>query len=329
MVGALGLFAMSCSDDDNEVIAPVTPEDEFDARLNNNAADSLTATVFVTDVTDGEINVQLKFQSSGMDRVYITQNVQGQGDEKVDAEETFGVQAKGDGSIDLSGDDRESFNFEFTFNTTGLPTEGTIVYNFWTTTGKGDFRDETKRLGVGPAVLTINLGGNNPASLVKEYSTTILAAPLADGSSETFVSLIDGELYRIDEGEEFSAFWDFGYYYGASGVSAGQQASLASTSVYEESFGFVDVDGIAGTTELNEAFFALSDLTGADFDGVEVAADLSAIETPSNQVVNNLEAGDIIEFVDNYGKKGLIRVIRVVGTFNSTDFIEIDIKVQP
>ncbi|MBC6425623.1 MAG: hypothetical protein GDA51_03970 [Ekhidna sp.] len=37
-----------------------------------------------------------------MNRVYITRNAQGQGAEPVDAGETFGVNDKGDGSIDLS-----------------------------------------------------------------------------------------------------------------------------------------------------------------------------------------------------------------------------------
>jgi hypothetical protein len=325
------IFTTSCGDDDNEVLVVTTPEDEFDARINNNLTDSLTATVFVSDVTDGEINVLLSFTSAeDMTRIYITENRLGAGDEKLDASDAFGVNDKGDGSIDLSSDFQNSFQFELTFNTADLPSEGTIIYNFWATAGKGDFRDQSKRLAEGPAVLTINLGGNNPETVVKSYTTKVLAAPLADGSSETFISLLDGQLYKISDGDEFSAFWDFGYFYGSDA------ASLASTSEYEVAFGsaggvpFVDVDGIAGTTDLNNAYFALSSsFTSDDFDGIAVAADLDAISTPSSESINNLQVGDIIEFVDNYGKKGLIRVVQIVGTFNSTDFIEIDIKVQP
>ncbi|MDH5476309.1 MAG: hypothetical protein OEX22_11505, partial [Cyclobacteriaceae bacterium] len=201
----------------------------------------------------------------------------------------------------------------------------TIVYDLWATSGRGDHRDATKRLVVGVGSVTLNYGGTNPAAAVKSYSAKILAAPLADGSSETFISLRDGMLYTINQGAEYAAFWDFGYYYtGTDG------ASLVSTSTYETAFPFVDVDGIAGTTELNNAYFAKSTtLTATEFAAISVSGDLDSITTPASQKVNNLVAGDIIEFVDNYGKKGVIKVVEVVGTFNQGDYIKIDIKVQP
>lgn len=329
MVGALGLFAMSCGDDDNEAITPVVDpeetEDPFDARINNNSADSLTATVFLSDVDDNIIDVLLSFTSTeDMTRVYVTENFQGQGDEKLDASDAFGVNDKGDGSIDLNSDLKNGFQFSLDFSTTGLPTEGTIVYKFWATAGKGDFRDMDKRLAEGPAILTIDLGGTNPATQVKSYTATMLAAPLADGSSETFFSLLDGEVYRVDEGEEFSALWDFGYYYGATGL-----ASLAAAGNYPTSI--IDVATVANTTdaELNSCFFKLSTSTSDDFDGIEVSNNLNFISASTEERLNQIDEGDIIEFVDNYGKKGLIRVTSITPGFGNDGQMTIEVKVQP
>jgi hypothetical protein len=150
-----------------------------------------------------------------------------------------------------------------------------------------------------------------------------LAAPLNDGTSQTFISLVDGKVYKIKDGAEFAALWDFGYYH-----TNGEGASLASTSNYEASFPFVDVDGIAVTTDLNNAFFALSSKTTADFDAVTTAGDLD-FAAPAVQKITGLETGDIIEFTDNYGKNGLIRVTEIKGKFNAGDYIKLDIKVQP
>jgi len=55
---------------------------------------------------------------------------------------------KADGSIDLDGSNQKEIDFTFDLPTPDID-NGSIVYKFWTTTGKGDFRDATKRLGLG------------------------------------------------------------------------------------------------------------------------------------------------------------------------------------
>jgi len=331
----LGMFLFSCNSDDNDEII-VEPEDEFDARLNNTSTDSLTSTVFLNDIDDGVVDVLLKFNSPNvtMNRVYITRNVQGQGAEAVDAGEEFGVDAKGDGSIDLSGDLRSSFQFDLDFSTAGLAgQEGTIVYQFWATTAKGDFRDPTNDIAAGPATLTINLSGTNPAKILKESTQVIrLEAPLGDASSETFISTLDLEIYQISEGEEFAAFWDFGYYYGASGL-----ASFASTARYPQLFTdpdngtslvsvieFLDIEA----TEVNNTYFRLAP-DGTDFDAFMTAGDLSfTIDEMDDERINQLEVGDIVYLLDQYGKKGVIKITDLEPGFNAGDYIEFDIKME-
>jgi hypothetical protein len=322
LLSAVTLFTASC--DDNDEIE-VDPNADFDVILEVTDADQTPNETITVDPSTLSITAKVSFTSeTDMKRLYITQNLKGQGEEIYTPVES--VDLKADKSIDLTGKNENDFEFQFELPVSDLGADGTLVYKFWTTTGKGDFRNVDEDLAIGAGTITITAGtGSNPDAAVKAYSAKILAAPLADGSSSTFISLLDGNVYKINEGAEYAALWDFGYYYtNANG------AALASASNYEASFDFVDVDGIAGTTELNDAYFALSSKTSGDFDNAEVSSDLDIDGgDPTSQNITGLEEGDIIEFKDNYGKKGLIRVVDIVGTFNSGDYIKIDIKVQP
>ena len=67
----------------------------------------------------------------------------------------------------------------------------------------------------------------------------------------------------------------------------------------------------------------------AAFDGVALSGDLNAITSSSVQKITNLSVGDVIEFVDNYGKKGMIKITAIQPGFGNNDFIEFDVKIQP
>lgn len=333
MIAALfmGLSFTSCEEDSS--ILDVDPEDEneetVEPEITITEGDNTAATtIYVSDLEEGatSVDVTVKFSSTEetMRRLYMTENIAGAGDEvyELDIE---GLDKKGDGSVDLPSDDGNEFTYKIPFPVLSNMSEGTVVYSLWTTSGRGDYRDAEKRLVAGPGTITINYGGQNPdAVAVKEFSAKIMAAPLADGSSETFISLVDGELYRIDEGEEFVAYWDFGYYYGAS-----NEASLASTWDYPSSI--IDIETVASTSsdELNHTYFAQSELTIEEFDAIASASELDGISQSSEETVTNLAVGDVLEFVDNYGKKGLIKVTEIEGTWNTGDYIKLDIKVQP
>lgn len=319
------MFFASC--DDNDEITPVDPNAEYDAILRLSEAgtgDTTSATVNVDANTQSTIKARVTFLSTSvsMRRLYITQNVGGQGDEPFEI--TAAVDKKADGSIDIEAANSNGIVYELTLPVPSGVGSGTVVYQLWTTTGRGDYRDQTQRFAVGTGTITLNYGGANEAAAVKSFSAKLLEAPLADGSSETFLSLLDGQVYRIDQGEEYVDFWDFGYYYGAS-----NEASLASTDAYPSSI--IDIETVANTTDaLNNAYFRKSTTqTSADFDAVSVSGDLDFITKPTTESVTKLVAGDIIEFVDDYGNKGLIRVVEINPGTGSTGYIEIDIKVQP
>lgn len=315
--------------DNNDEIA-VDPTKEYDVELTVAQAGPANPDAPVTvDVTkQSTINAKVTFTSTdkSMKRLYITQNIAGQGETVY--EPTENIDLKADGSVDLTGKNGSTFDYAFELPVPAGISTGTVVYKFWTTTGNGDPRDLTQRLAVGPGTITLKYGGSNPAAgtaKVKSFADVKLAAPLADGTSSTFFSLLDGKVYKISQGEEYVTYWDFGYYYR---TSTGDLATLSSTSAYVK--GIVDIPTKANTQEpLNNAYFKLSTKTTAEFDAVTTSANLDFVTKSDTQFVGHLTKDAVIEFVDQYGKKGLIKVLEVSGTDGSTGFMRIAVKVQP
>ncbi|UII25244.1 hypothetical protein LVD15_18290 [Fulvivirga maritima] len=329
----MGSSVMLTSCDDNDEITPVDPIDDETILVEADEADgSVTESADVSaTATDQKVRVHFTSTDGNMRRLYILSNVNGQGDEPFELEDYVeNLNTKGDGSIDVSGGESNEFTYEFDLPVPPSGT-GTVVYTFWATSGRGDYRDLDKRIVVGPATLTLNYGGTNSQAQLKTYSATILAAPLDDGTSETFMSVLDGDKYALND-TEYTAYWDFGYYYGSTG-----KASLASTSSYPALF---DHDDNANTplvaiatltgvdqSELNNFYFA--EANSVDFDAPSVSSDLDdlSVSTSSAQRINELSTNDVIAFVDDYGKKGLIKVTSIEGTYSGS--ITIEVKVQP
>lgn len=355
LVCTMAFFVASCSSDEGSIFDTI-PDDET-GQDDDDAEPTPEVATIVFNETDSSLNI-ISASASGevgttvpgriiltsdaisQRRMYITQNISGQGDmpfNSFDLGDTDLTKIlKADGSIDLDGSNKKDIDFTFELPVPNID-NGSIVYSFWTTTGKGDFRDITKRLALGSGTITVTVGtGTNPAAALREFAGIKLFAPDVNGNTETFFSLLNETVYRIDAGPEFRAFWDFGYYYGASGVSIEDNASFASTFSYDESFGF-PVEGLkpgadeedSDTETLNEAFFSTSTFTVGDFDGAALSGSLDAISASDNQKITNLSVDDVIEFVDNYGKKGIIKITAIQAGFGNEDFIEFDVKIQP
>jgi len=338
MIAALfmGFGFTSCEEDGTILGVEDDDENPVNQELSlKEGGGAESTTVYVNSLETGatEVEVLVKFTSSEkkMDRLYLTQNIAGAGYEKYEIE-MEGLSKKGDGSVDLGSTDEYEFTASIPFPVLSNITEGTVEYQVWTTSGRGDYRDTDKRLVAGPGTITIEYGdGVNPEEVaVNKYTAVLLAAPLDDGSSETFISVLDGEVYTLNN-DEYTSYWDFGYYFLNS-----DGPSLASTASYPRLFDH-DGDGKDGTPlvaiavltgtaqeELNNAYFAKSEM---DFDAVENASDLAVIAASSSEVVKDLAVGNVVEFVDNYGKKGVIKVLDV--TTGYTGSITLDIKVQP
>ncbi len=263
-------------------------------------------------------------------RLYVTQTLPGGSPEPFPIAGLTSKELKADQSIDLDGELEDGFDFTFTLDVPNSVNDGSIVYNFWSTSGRGDFRDPNKRLLIGVGSIEVKVGTGTVDTPVRTFGgvTLQLDAPLQDGSSNTFMSVYNGEIYQLNEGEELAAFWDFGYYY----IASVGGSSLASTSNYYELFtadgggfvGIADKFGIA-QSELNNFYIGESSM---NFDTVTLSSELDVISTPISQVVNGIDKGDVYEFEDQYGTKGLIKIIDVNGTNGSDAYVTFDIKVQ-
>lgn len=327
------LFAISfvsCDTNDELLVDPLS---EFDAEIlvtEDGIANNLNASIDVSDKHDLKVRVTYTSNDEAMRRLYITVDTCGRGAVpfKLILKDGTKVDLKRDGSIDLESKYKRGFDFQFDIKAPNDITDGTVVYKFWTTSGTGDFRDDTKRKKLEVSTITLNYGNRTLASQMKSFTTTQLLAPTADGKSKTFISLFDGKTYQINEGVELAALWDFGFFYGTT-----NQACLYSTSAYPLSIFKEDdmVSVIAKIKEegIHETKFTLTSKDKAFFDGITPEV-LSAINTSdiTSQVIKDLEIGDVIEFVDDYGKKGYIYIVDMKKTYNSDGFIKIEVKIQ-
>lgn len=315
------LFIASCDNNDEIIVDPNT---QFDAILEVNEAGPANpdVTVSVNAITQSEIEAKVSFMSTtSMKRLYITQNIKGQGETKFVPTEN--VDLKDDGAVDLTGKNDKDFEFQFTLPVpSGLGTDGTVVYKFWVSSGNGDFRDVEQRLIGTPGTITLKSGTSiNPEADVKFFNNVKLFTPTADAESLSFVSVLDGTVYKIKQGEEYITFWDFGYINLVDGGPA-----LHATSSYPEEA----IPSLANLEEeKNIVYFKNSTKTTADFDAITKSGELNFITTPDETFVKSLITGDVVEFVDQYGKKGMIKVIEATAGNESNKFISIAIKVQP
>ncbi len=331
----IAAITFSCSSDDNEDIQGPSTETTFDLKVTNtNAGNTAERDLKITTAElNSKVKVNVTFTSEqSMRRLYIAKSENG------GAYEPFAftnqqVDEKKDGSVDLVGDDKKTFTFNIDFDTPAS-VNGTITYILWATTGRGDFRDVSKRNAIGEfdfGTITVTAGSGAVGDGLKSYTQTILNAPLGDGSSSTFMSVFDGEIYKINEGEELASLWDFGYYYGNT-----NEASLASTSSYPSLFDhdndtntpLVAVSTLTGVAQEELNNFYIAKTTEVNFDAITKRTDLDAIVKPGTEVVTKLIVGDILIFVDNYGNKGVIKVSAIKPGFGNSDGITLDVKVQ-
>ena len=156
---------------------------------------------------------------------------------------------------------------------------------------------------------------------VTTYSAKLLAAPLADESSSTFMTFYNNTIHKISDASNTGSSWDFGYYYGAT-----NKASFASVKNYPS-----DVFNLTAISDANknECFFKKStSYSVTDFNAITLESELNSISKPTSQTVTQIAVNDIIEFQDELGNKGLIKVTNIVEGDGQSGQIEFDIKIQ-
>lgn len=339
-----GTLLTSCSKENNAGLKEPTNSDPkkktYKLIVNpTNAAKINERNLIITAEPNSQVPVSVTFKGSrNMFRLYMTQNLIGGSEGAVPFKYTYdAAKLKADGSINLDASDKETFTYNLKFPAPKVKDQ-TVQYVLWATHARGDFRNFNKRNAVdsdkdgeGDAigVITIKAGTVAPATTttgstgVKSFSAVLLAAPLADGTSKSFISLFNNKVYSIDQGEEYAALWDLGYYYGNT-----KKASLASTNNYPTDIVNVPAISKVAAADLNKLFIGKSNKTAADFDKIVKGTELDNIVKPTTQRVNGLTKDNVLEFVDAYGNKGLIKITEVKGTYKKGGYIKFDVKVQ-
>lgn len=324
---AITLFLASCDNDTaNDILRDDDPTVTNEIIVNPTNAASGKRSIEIEAKPGATVKVKTTFTGDkNMYRLYMTKNVLGSAEGAQPFEYPDLGAKKKDGSIDLPKKDKKEFTYTFDFAAPASENE-VVQYILWVTKARGDYRDVSNDNAIADdAYGVITIKGNPNASAdgasFKSFSTVLLASPLSDGTSKSFISLFDGQTYAISQGEEYAALWDFGYYYGNSA-----KASFASAANYPSDI--VDVVAIGKTEDLNNCYFKLSSKSTGDFDAVTKASDLDFISKSTNERVKGLKEGDVVEFVDAYGNKGLIKVTKIVPGFGTGKKIEFDVKVQ-
>ena len=327
---ATSLIFTSCANNENEGLTG-DPDVKLDYEIivNPTNAGSSQRSVEVVAAANSLVEVRVNYTGDKkMRRAYITRN---------DLNNDLGPQPykyptavqKSDGSIDIDGDDKDDFVFDLSFDAPQNLNE-VVEYVIWTTNNKGDFRDISDSNSIDANAfgkITIKAGANATGTSTdfRSFTQTILAAPLADGTSKTFVSVYNNETYRINDGTETLALWDFGYFYGNT-TGASFYSVYDFPKVFEKNGQTqLHVSDFVGTdlAELNRFYFSIST---ADFDAVASGTDLDFIQQSNNERIQGLSVDDVVEFVDQYGNKGLIKVTALETGF--TGKITFDVKVQ-
>lgn len=173
------------------------------------------------------------------------------------------------------------------------------------------------------ATKVINLTKKVVTATLSTFSDIQLFAQYADGSSASNCASVDGTTYSLNDllaDEASQAKVDFGYHHTTD-------AAIISPDNLED---WAGLDGYSALTTKNVTkIYAKS--AAFDFD----AADGAAIEAMHSE----FEAGDVQSYEDALavddvvpfetvgGKKGVIRVTQIEGTYNVGDYMKVDIKV--
>lgn len=172
---------------------------------------------------------------------------------------------------------------------------------------------------------------------VSFFTTTILFAPIPEGTEEIWFSSETGEKFTSEgvanSTESISPIIDFGYFYGET-----LNATLASPAAYPtagQQDAFLEKWNQLNSTQLRKTTITASQFNENREDAQFITAAFDAAEPGNNPGrATNLQAGDVVAFMTDpnspdgsKSKRGLILVEEVVGTFNQGDNIKIQVAV--
>lgn len=177
---------------------------------------------------------------------------------------------------------------------------------------------------------TITITTVDAAGDINTYENVIIGSISYNTTDPTYYDAINNTLYSFDDVDADKS--DFGYIYGGT-----NEATLCSpkwTSI--EALG----QGTGTWSDTKATSFKTTTLTTAQFDAIATDADIITNATgAADEYVNHLQVGgvnediDVIAFITEEGKKGLIKIISFANGINATypegsGTITISVKIQ-
>ena len=165
------------------------------------------------------------------------------------------------------------------------------------------------------------------ASPINEYTAKLLYAPLQDGSKACALATSTGETYTQSQAKTNAASVDILYFYSNTAKASFGCPADALTTAYTDldtwsvknktqfATSTVNFDNLATPQALEDAF------TNGTLATNGTGSDASAR-------IYDLKAGNVVAFKTAAGKYGVLKVVKVQGTYNNGDYIEINVKVQ-
>lgn len=293
-LGATVLFT-SCGDDEEDVPTAAMPSISVSAVSGENGAIQDGANVTATD----SVTLSVSFTAAGgVNTLYNGQTAISRNDLGLEAGATSG-------------------SASFKTITTEAQVGQTLTSSFVIV----DDLDQADTVTFSFTVVAI------PSPAAKVLSQRVLAAPLGDGSSKSFYSVSEDELYShndvIGTADPISANIDFAYYYGNS-----DEASLVSPSEYPS-----DVFDISAWGTRNQTIMVIArNATAEDFMALETVADVTAfLEDLDNNASQddaafgwaNMVEGTIIGFETAGEIGGVLRVVSIETGFTGSIELEL------
>ncbi len=157
---------------------------------------------------------------------------------------------------------------------------------------------------------------------ITSKSAFTLYVALGDGSSDCLWDISNTTAYSPDDvaaNSSLESSIDFGYNYFGS-----DNATIAAPSNWNVTTDGVSSWGTKNPTKFKEITYTSSEYT-AMTDDTDIVANVTGL---TETEVTNLSAGDFIGFETVGGKKGIIKVGTITGTYNIGDNISLEYKIQ-
>jgi hypothetical protein len=283
-IGSLGVL-YSCNSDDEEEVLPAAPSLNISASVVDGGSLSDGGSVTAGDTVQFSVSITAE---GGFNVLRV---VQGGSTQEINRND-LGLD---EGATSVSG-------LNLTIGTTEAMVGSSLTYRF-------EAVDDNNQIDTASFTFSV---ASPPA---KVQTAIIFAAPLGDGSSNTFYSVSENTLYShndvIGTSDPVSANIDLGYYFGQA-----DEATIVSPSAYPSS-----VFDISAWGTRNQTGMADIQLSTEDFNALTTVADVQAVLDANSDVdgfegLSGLEVGTVAIFETAGGQVGLFIVRSLDTGFN-------------